>query len=88
MACGRIRASKSSDLGAHHRIDVGRSARARLIKKGCVKAIFEVASLDIEDGGGTDLQGLGDLIRVVATMQEVEDAGAGLGTSRSRASAQ
>ena len=69
MANWRIRASQGSDLGALGAVDGRWFARARFIGKRRFKPFIEVAPFDVEDGGATDLQGFGDAIWMLATMQ-------------------
>jgi hypothetical protein len=88
MSFRGTRASKSGDLGTHLPVDGGRSAWTVFIEQRRVEPFFEVAPFYIEDSSTADLQSLSNLIRVVATMQEVEYTGASLSPSRSRSSPQ
>jgi hypothetical protein len=83
MAFRHTRAGEIGDLGAHLPINGGRFARARFIKQRRVETFLKVTPFDIKDGRAAELQGLGDLIRVMTTVQQIEHAGAGLGASQS-----
>ena len=82
---GRSRASKGRNLGALCAVDSDGSPTARLVKEGRLQAFAQVTALDVKDGLERDLQGGRDIFRVLAAMQEVEDAGAGLGSVPRRA---
>ncbi len=78
MSLGRSRASEGGNPGALRAVNPDGSSRARLIEQGGVKACGQITPLDVEDGLERDLQHGGNLLRVLAAMQEVEDASTGL----------
>jgi len=88
MTSRSMRASQSGDLGALGAVDRRRLARARFIEKRRVKTFIKVTPLDVEDRGTADLQGLGDVVWMLAAMQEIKDAGACLRAGRRRATPQ
>src|SRR5215216_4344039 len=84
MARRRSRAGQSGDLGALRAINSDGSSGAWLVEQGRVKASAEIAPLDVEDGLERNLQERGNLCRVLAAMEEVENPSAGLSPGRRR----
>ena len=78
MPLGSLAASEGSNLGTLRARKLRRSARAGLIEERGVEALFAVAPFDIEDGGSTEAESCRNGIRVMASMQQVEDASAGV----------
>jgi hypothetical protein len=73
---GSLAASEGSNLGTLCARNLQWSARAGFIKESGVEPLFAVASFDIEDGGRTEAKSCRNGIRVLAAMQQVEDASA------------
>jgi hypothetical protein len=84
VACGRSRARQGSNSGALCAVDSDGSPGARLVKESGVEPCAQVTALDVEDGLKRDLQGGRDLFRMLAAVQEIEDAGARLRPRRRR----
>ncbi len=82
MSLWRSRASQRGYLRALRAINPDGSSRTWLIEQGRVKACGEVPPLDVEDGLERNLQQGGNLVRVLAAMQEVENAGTCLCSGR------
>ena len=71
-------ASERGDLGALCAVNSDGSPGAWLIEQGGVKARAQVTSLDVEDGLERDLQKRGNIVRMLAAMQQIENTGASL----------
>ncbi len=78
VSLGRSGTSERRNLGALCAINPDRSSRAWLIEQGGVKACAQITPLDVEDGLERNLQQGGNLVRVLAAMQEVKNTSAGL----------
>ena len=74
----RSGARQGGNPGALHAVDSDGAPGARLVKEGSVEPFAQITALDVEDGLERDLQGGRDFFRVLAAVQEVEDAGARL----------
>lgn len=79
---GRGRTGERSDLGALRARNLDGTPAARLVKQGGVESAAHVASLDVKDGLLRDPKRGGNLFRMLAAVEEVEDAGTGLRSGR------
>jgi len=79
---GRGRTGQRGDLGALRAINLDGTSATRLVKQGGVESAAQVPPLDVEDGLLRDLEGGGNLFRMLAATQEVKDAGPGLRSGR------
>ena len=78
MTLGRSGTSERRNLGALRAVDPDGSPGARLVKESRLQPASQITPLDVEDGLERDLQHGGNLVRVLAATQEVENASAGL----------
>ena len=81
---GRSGTGEGSNLRSLRAINPDGSPGARLVKEGSLESCAQITALDVEDGLERDLQGGRDRLRVLAAMQEVEEARAGLGSGPRR----
>jgi len=75
VTLGRGRTGERSNLGALRAVNLDGASGARLVKQGGIETAAQVPPLDVEDGLLRDLEGGGNLFRMLAAMQEVKDAG-------------
>ena len=85
MSFGRSRTGEGGNLGSLRAVNPDGSPGAWLIEQGRVKACAQITPLDVEDGLERDPQRRRDRLRVLAAMQEVENAGTCLSPSGGRA---
>ncbi len=78
VTCGRSGTSERGNLSALCAVNPDGSPGTWLVEQGHVKACAQVTPLDVEDGLERNLQQGGNLVRVLAAMQEVKSASAGL----------